>query len=325
MNMSRLCLELMVFTERRFPPKEAVMRRLFCILVLFAFAACQTVQSPTPTAPQLKQAKVNGVKLTYVEQGKGIPVVFVHGALSDYRVWEPQREAIAQHYRFVSYTQRYFGTDAWPDDGKNFSAVTHAADLAEFVRVLNAGPVHLVSWSYGGLVATLMALEHPELVRSQVLFEPTIRSLITDLPEGKAAAAQVANVYTPAIAAAKSGDTAQATKLFMEAVFRLPPGGFDTESQVWRKIWLDSARSVPPQVAAPPPPAITCDRLKATKSPMLVMRGANTYAMWSLISEHMVRCAPGSRLMTIPNINHDGPMRDPVAFNVALLDFLKKN
>ena len=58
---------------------------------------------------------------------------------------------------------------------------------------------------------------------------------------------------------------------------------------------------------------------------MLVMRGANTYAMWSLISEHMVRCAPGSRLTIIPNINHDGPMRDPAAFNVALLDFLKKN
>jgi pimeloyl-ACP methyl ester carboxylesterase len=163
------------------------------------------------------------------------------------------------------------------------------------------------------------------LVRSQVLFEPTIRSLITDLPEAKAAIAEVANVYGPAIAATKSGDTTQATKLFMEAVFRLPPGGFDTESEVWRNIWLDSARSTPLQVAAPPPPAITCDRLNATKSPMLVIKGANAYPMWALISENMVRCAPGSRLTTIPNVNHDGPMRNPAAFNAALLDFLKKH
>ena len=301
------------------------MSRLSWILAVFALAACQTFQSPTTTTSQVKQAEVNGIKFTYVEHGKGVPVVFVHGALSDYRVWELQREAVAQHYRFVSYTQRYFGIDAWPDDGKNFSAATHAADLAEFVRVLNAGPVHLVSWSYGGQVATLMALEHPELVRSQVLFEPTIRSLITDLPEGKAAIAEVANVYSPAIAATKSGDTTQATKFFMETVFRLPPGGFDMEPEVWRKIWLDNARSVPLQVAAPPPPAITCDQLKATKSPMLVMRGANTYAMWSLICEQMVHCVPGSRLTIIPNVNHDGPIRDPAAFNAALLDFLMKN
>ena len=126
-------------------------------------------------------------------------------------------------------------------------------------------------------MATLMAVDHPELVRSQTLFEPTIRSLITDLPEGKAAVAEVVDIYGPSVAAAKSGDTRRATELFMEAVFRLPPGGFDGEPEAWQKIWLDSARTTPLQVAAPPPPAITCNRLKATKSPMLVMRGANTY------------------------------------------------
>jgi pimeloyl-ACP methyl ester carboxylesterase len=278
----------------------------------------------TTSTSKITQAQVSGVKLTVVEQGKGTPVVFVHGALSDYRVWDSQRAAVAQRYRFVSYTQRYFGTDPWPDDGKNFSATTHAADLAEFVRGLKSGPVHLVSWSYGGLVATLMALEHPELVRSQTLFEPTIRSLITDLPDGKAAVAEVVDIYAPGVAA-KSGHTRRATELFMEAVFRLPLGGFDGEPEAWRKIWLDSARTTPLQVAAPPPPVITCDRLKATKSPMLVMRGANTYPMWSLISDQMVRCVPGSRLTIISDVNHDGPMRDPAAFNAALLDFLKNN
>ena len=323
--MKSICWSnLPVFTLKRSRPKETVVR-LFWMSVVFGLAACGTVSPAKTTISRITQAEVNGVKLTVAEQGKGTPVVFVHGALSDYRVWDSEREAVAQRYRFVSYTQRYFGTDPWPDDGKNFSAATHAADLAEFVRELNACPVHLVSWSYGGLVATLMALEHPELVRSQTLFEPTIRSLITDLPEGKAAVAEVASVYGPGVAAAKSGDTTRATELFMEAVFRLPPGGFDREPEGWREIWLDSARTAPLQVAAPPPPAITCDRLRETKSPMLVMRGANTYSMWSLISEQMVRCVPGSRLTIIPYVNHDGPMRDPAAFNAALLDFLKNN
>jgi len=55
------------------------------------------------------------------------------------------------------------------------------------------------------------------------------------------------------------------------------------------------------------------------------MRGAHTYPMWSLISDQMVRCVPGSRLTIISDVNHDGPMRDPAAFNAALLDFLKNN
>lgn len=298
---------------------------LLLALALVGCHATQSMQSRKTPAPQLKQVEVNGGKLNYVEQGKGIPVVFVHGSISDHRVWEPYREAVARDYRFIAYSQRYFGTDPWPDDGKTFSAMSHAADLAAFIRSLNAGPVHLVSWSYGGVVAMVMATAHPELVRSQVLFEPSIRSLIADMPDGKAAMAEVNNVFSPATAAAKSGDTTRATKLFLEAVWGLPPGGFDREPEAWRKIFLDNARTVPLQVAAPPPPPITCQQLKAMKSPLLVVKGANTYPMWSLIADAITRCAPTSRSIVIPNVNHDGPLRDPAALTAALLDFLSKN
>jgi pimeloyl-ACP methyl ester carboxylesterase len=33
-----------------------------------------------------KEIEVNGVRLSYVEQGFGEPIVFVHGAFSDLRV-----------------------------------------------------------------------------------------------------------------------------------------------------------------------------------------------------------------------------------------------
>ena len=57
------------------------------------------------------------------------------------------------------YTQRYYGSAPWPDDGRNFSFATHADDLARLIEKLNAGPAHLVGWSYGGGVATLAALK----------------------------------------------------------------------------------------------------------------------------------------------------------------------
>ena len=97
-----------------------------------------------PDAPAAKQVEVNGFRLQYIEQGSGEPIVFVHGAPHDRRAWERVREEIAKRYRFIAYTQRYFGTEPWPDEGKNFSIATHANDLAKFITSLNAGPVHLV-------------------------------------------------------------------------------------------------------------------------------------------------------------------------------------
>ena len=58
----------------------------------------------------MRQLRVNGVDLSYIEQGRGTPVVFVHGAWMDLRYWEQQRQAIAMQYRFIAYTLRYHGT-----------------------------------------------------------------------------------------------------------------------------------------------------------------------------------------------------------------------
>ena len=83
-------------------------------------------------APAAKQVEVNGFCLQYIEQGSGEPIIFVHGALHDLRAWEPVREEIAKRYRSIAYTQRYFGTEPWPDEGKNYNIATHADDLAKF-------------------------------------------------------------------------------------------------------------------------------------------------------------------------------------------------
>jgi pimeloyl-ACP methyl ester carboxylesterase len=139
------------------------------------------------------------------------------------------REAIAKRYRFIAYTQRYFGTKPWPDEGKNFSIATHADDLAKFITSLNAGPVHLVGWSHGGLVAVTAALSDPSLVRSLILYEAIIMSVLpAESPEGKIAREDRAKMAGPYIAMAKAGDFTKAAKLVQEAVYQLSPGEFDS-------------------------------------------------------------------------------------------------
>src|SRR5881397_4059897 len=104
----------------------------FWLTVVIAVSGGLTLQARAEAPPQTRQLSVNGVELSYIEQGTGTPVVFVHGAFSDVRFWEPQRQAVAKHYRFVAYNCRYHGAAPWPDDGKQYSAATHAADLAAY-------------------------------------------------------------------------------------------------------------------------------------------------------------------------------------------------
>jgi pimeloyl-ACP methyl ester carboxylesterase len=286
---------------------------------------CLVVPTTTPWAQAAKEVEINGVRLQYLEQGSGEPMVFVHGGASDLRGWEPIREGIAKKYRFIAYTQRYFGTEPWPDDGKNFSVSTLADDLATFVTSLNAGPVHLVGWSYGGLIAMQAVVKNPSLVRSLILYEPTVISVLpAESAEGKAAREDQSKMVAPAIAASKAGDAVQAAKLLREGVFQLGPGGFDREPQAVQTRVLDNARTVPLMFAAPAPPAITCDLLKNFPQPTLVMRGEKTRVVYALVSGAISKCVPGARLVVLQNVHHDGPSRDPAAFTGAVFEFLSR-
>ena len=258
-------------------------------------------------------------------KGSGEPIVFVHGALSGPGSWEPVRDAIAKRYRFIAYMQRYYGTGPWKDDGKGFSVATHADDLAKFITSLNTGPVHLVGWSYGGLVATTAAIANPSLVRTLILYEASVGSVLpADSPEGKAAREDRIKMFGPAIAANKAGNAVMAIRLMYEAVYQLPRGGFDQLPQTTQRAVLDNARTMPLLFAAPPPPPITCDVLKNFTRPTLVMHGEKTQPFYALTTEAIARCVRGAQRVVLQNVNHDGPARDPAAFTAAVFEFLSK-
>src|SRR5262245_7273648 len=122
----------------------------------------------------------------------------VHASSTDHRIWVPHAKIIAQRYRVIAPTQRYFGTSPWPDDGRTFSISTHAADLADFIDGLQVGPVALVGWSYGAAVCLAMAVEQPEVVRRLVLYEPAIISFVDEPAAAQAAAADRQEMIAPA-------------------------------------------------------------------------------------------------------------------------------
>ncbi len=297
------------------------MKLLRLLAVVLVVSGCQSLQPSSPPSP--KTILVNGTTLAYLEQGTGTPVVFLHGAFSDHRIWETQREAVAGNYRFIALSMRYFGTAPWPDNGAQFSQATHVADVAAFIRELKLGPVYLVGRSYGASIAVVTALRHPELLRGLFLNEPPLVSALT-APADRTAAAEDLKGLATVREAVKAGDNNRATRLFADFVNN-DPGGFDASASATRAMHLDNARTVP-LTLSPASPAIpvSCEQLGQLKIPVAITKGELTRPFLRLAAEGASRCLPGSQLITIKGARHGAPNQQPAAFNEALLAFLAR-
>src|SRR5260370_31162463 len=79
--------------------------RLITILLVLALPSPLGVAQSNVAAPIIHAVEIgNGITLHYVDLGKGAPVIFVHGSLSDGGDWAGQGREFPQAYRAVSYT-----------------------------------------------------------------------------------------------------------------------------------------------------------------------------------------------------------------------------
>jgi pimeloyl-ACP methyl ester carboxylesterase len=296
---------------------------LFTFACTVFFTAGQPSQAQKVDQPLAKQVSVNGTTIRYWEQGKGVPVVFVHGAISDHRYWEPQREVVAKSYRFIGLDRRYFGTAPWPDSGSRHSQATHVADLAAFIRELKIGPAFLVGTSAGAQVSLVMAVKHPELVRGLFVNEPPLDSIVTDPGDRKVVSEFRTDPRRAAAqAAARAGNMTEAAKLSADFVHG-QTGVFDALPPARKAMHTDNARTL--ALDAPPSEPVTCAQLGQLKIAVTITKGQSTKAPSKIIAEAAHRCIPGSQLITIPAAMHGASWQNSPAFNAALLAFLARN
>lgn len=113
---------------------------------------------------------VDGVRLHYVERGKGPAVVLLHGnavTLEDFEASGLLNELAASH-RVIAFDRPGFGHSSRPR--KRLWTPSAQADLlAAALQQLGAEPALVVGHSMGTMVATALALNHPQCVRGLAL------------------------------------------------------------------------------------------------------------------------------------------------------------
>ena len=98
----------------------------------------------------MEVVRANGVQVAYERVGQGPPLVLVHGAGVDGRMWRPQLTALADEFTVVAWDEPGAGrSDDLPAD---FGLADYGHCLAAVIDALALGPAHVAGLSWGGTV-----------------------------------------------------------------------------------------------------------------------------------------------------------------------------
>lgn len=131
--------------------------------------ACSSTVEPSSDAerrfPPVGQfTTVDGLKMHYVEEGQGPPIVLVHGANGNVRDWTfSMMSRLRDRYRVIAIDRPGHGYSQRPaTDGAN--PMTQARIIADTAAALGADRTVIVGHSWGGAVVTGWALQRPDQV-----------------------------------------------------------------------------------------------------------------------------------------------------------------
>ncbi len=268
----------------------------------------------------LHRITVNGTELTYRESGDGPLVIAVHGALTDRRIWYPLEALLSAHFRFIAYSHRGFGLAA-DDAAESLCREDLISDLIALVESLDCGPAHLMTWSFGGEIATYAMLRRPDLFASAVQFEPSLGAVLPQIEGGTEAEAKFRSCFAPLKALIAAGRLEDAALRFIEIVTGTSLEGRVIEQGALAQIVRDNAHTLLPFLQLPPAPAVATSELAALEVPTLLIHGERSHDRYRLIARHLAENLGDAELFCMSGVGHDAPYRAAVRFAAAARGF----
>jgi len=111
----------------------------------------------------------DGTRLAYALAGRrdGEPLLMIQGLGADARGWRLQQNALGANFRLIMMDNRGVGRSGRPDGP--FDLEVMAADAIAVMDHAGYGSAHVIGASMGGIISQILAVRHPDRVRSLVL------------------------------------------------------------------------------------------------------------------------------------------------------------
>jgi pimeloyl-ACP methyl ester carboxylesterase len=252
-----------------------------------------------------------GLEVAYQRVGGGPPLVFVHGAGDDGRIWQPQLAALADEFTVVAWDEPGAGSSS--DLPAEFALPEYAHCLAAVVEDVGLGPAHIAGLSWGGTVAQELYRHHPGLVATLILIDTyagwrgslspeEVRARVLGAREMLAAPP---GEFDPTFPGLFAGDpSAELVSLLEEIAADVRPESLARQLSIMAET---DQRDVLPQIVVP----------------TLLIWGELDQRSPVSIAHELEEAIPNAELVVIPGAGHLSNLEKPEMINEAIRSFCR--
>lgn len=246
------------------------------------------------------------------ENGRGRPLVLIHGNMLDHRMWDFNTAELGEHFRVLRYDMRGFGKSS-PVDTRLGSAVE---DLRQLLTALAMEKPLLCGTSMGGVVALHFVLSYPELCAGLALVD-------TDL-SGFPISAELARAIMDTHHALSRQDRQAAVDIWLNHPMLTPTARYPEAFELLQEIvadytwenWLGGRAYLSERSAI--------KHLHEIRIPTLIVTGENDLGRFQAIADKLGREIPDCEQVRLPETAHLPNMERPDLFNELLIRFEQK-
>jgi epoxide hydrolase 4 len=282
-----------------------------------------------------RYAEVNGVRLHYVEEGKGELILFLHGFPEFWYAWKDLLSDFGRDHHAVALDMRGYNLSARPESVDAYRVPLIVEDVRALAESMKAKRFVLVGHDWGGVIAWAFAAQHPEMLEKLVIINaphPTVfaRELANNPAQQKASAyfnlftspqaEQIlsANNYAGMLQAFGSALSEEDQKQYL-AAWNLP-GGLTGGLNFYRASQLSSPAGAPPGEAAKAP---AIQPLALITTPTLVIWGEKDTALLTGNLEGLDQFVKPLTIERIPDGSHWVVHEKPALVIERIRKFLK--
>lgn len=259
---------------------------------------------------------IGSASLHVLDQGRGQPLLLVHGFPLDHTMWREQVSELSKTFRVIAPDLRGFGRSSPVAGDDAIVTMAHFADdLAAILSEMSISePVTLCGLSMGGYVAFQFAARHADKLGRLILCDTKAATDSKEAAENRRKLA--AKVLSEGSQAAAE---AMVSKLFSKRALESQASYVEETRQV---ILRTQPRTIAAALRGMAAREDFTAKLETIDVPALVLCGAEDVITPPAEMRSIAAAIAGAEYCEIPAAGHMSPLEDPVAVNQAIRKFL---
>jgi pimeloyl-ACP methyl ester carboxylesterase len=259
----------------------------------------------------VETVRAKGREIAFERVGEGPPLVLLHGAAGDHRMWQPQLGSLADEFTVVAWDEPGAGRSAGvPAD---FSLIDYANCLAELIEQLALGPAHVAGLSWGGTLALELYRHHASLAATLILADTyagwkgslSHEEVVARLAASRKMLAAPPEEFDPTLPGLFAGDPpAEFVSLLAEIAEGVRPESLGTQQFVMAE-------------------ADQRDMLHRIDVPTLLIWGSLDARSPLGVARQFEREIPDTTLVVLDGAGHVSNLERPEEFNEAVREFCR--